>query len=135
MKVELIHIIFGLFGSVLMFVSIYATFVGNHMSKGLCENKFTAALSDMKDWKEGVGYPAWMTDCCYDADRAEEICLAYQDALGEDLECTLLSKENPATLFSCIDSVELCNDDTCVQSCNHDTFCNEGEGTWCEDCY
>ncbi len=136
MKVNLLQLILGLVVGAMVLLVIFS-YMGTHMANGLCENKYTEALKGYKDYGEGVKYPAWLTDCCYDSDRALDICQAYADALGEDPGelCSDLSKDNPATLFDCTESDDLCNDENCVQSCDRDEICEKGEGPWCEDCW
>ena len=136
MRQSLLQLILGLFAGAMVLFTVF-TYFGNHMHNGLCENKYTAALKKYTDFGEGVDYPAWLTDCCYDQERALEVCEAYANAMGEvpSEMCSDLSKDNPATLFDCTESQDLCNDDNCVQSCNRDDICNELEGPWCEDCW
>ena len=149
MRADIITIIIGL---MVLGLSIYTafTFLGSHIQNGLCENKFTAALNNYTDHGEGIDYPLWMTDCCYHVERAGSVCenykraiIAKELALGvldaeliyENL-CDILEKTNPATLFSCVESDQLCNTEDCVQSCDKDGICkmSAGEGYWCEDC-
>ncbi len=149
MEVEMLSIILGL---IVAGLSLYAlfTYMGAHLNNGLCENKYTAALYDYKDYGEGVNYPVWKSDCCYDSERAQKVCNNYKNALIDKcrqeggVDCTSVytdmcddtSKNNPANLFSCVESTKLCDDDECVQSCDNDGICKRemGEGFWCGDC-
>jgi hypothetical protein len=143
MQIEIISMILGL---MVVGFSLYVafTFMGSHIDNGLCENKFTSALDQYTDYYEGVSYPLWLTDCCYDESRAKDVCERYKAALerkGEQVDAMMcddsnLGKDNPATLFSCVESTKLCNNETCVQSCDKDGLCKResGEGYWCVDC-
>ncbi len=120
-----------------MMMSLIPLLSAGSRYNGLCENKFTAEKSGYTSYNEGMNYPAWLTDCCYSNLTARETCESYQELFPElSLNCDDESKENPANLFSCIESKDLCNDYGCVQSCNNDQICQKdrGEASWCGDC-
>jgi hypothetical protein len=113
----------------------------------LCENRFTFHLYD-RDRLEGVVFPCFMTDCCYDTTgeaeaRAdcEDRAAAYVAATGEPIDpadvCLDLNPRNPFVLFSCTYSDDLCNNETCKMNCNMDYHCDSqlGESPMCQDCW
>lgn len=144
-------IIWGVIFGVILVAITLAIYGFSGLPKGcnkncLCENKYTI-WKGYDDRAEGTLVPCFLEDCCYSEARAKEVCeenfknymLKSKGILPSDEEvikaCNDTSKKNPLTYFDCAESVELCNNESCVQSCDLDMNCEEGESRrCCVDC-
>jgi hypothetical protein len=151
--VKLIFAIFVIVMGVLLFLSIFGLVWLPYgcNENNLCENKFSHARRLYKDRAEQTSFPCALRDCCYAQERALSECQENWDAYGQEQgwtaaeisakiaeECSAerLTRENPAAWFDCVESIQVCNNETCAQNCDHDYICEEGEeGKFCEDCW
>jgi len=152
-------IIYGVVCGVILIVVVLIVYGFSGLPVGcnkncLCENKYTKVIAGYKDRGEGTLVPCYLTDCCYDAAKASDICRKNLElylgraptAEEESKYCSDLSRRNPLTLFDCAAvggnwygitiKNGTCNNETCVKSCNWNMRCEEdlGENKCCIDC-
>lgn len=115
---------------------------------GICENSYTEGKYMYDDRRENdilifIPFNCWKTDCCYDLEHAVDMC-GVEEPSGDfetwyntltDEERNCVSKSNIEVLIDCAESRFVCDNETCVQSCNYNDVCEPGETMKCYDCW